>query len=69
MEFEKKTNNFSFGAGSLKTAGAGSIDKSSEVPDIPTKHDPIAIAKSVGNAAIALALLRMKKKHDRKHID
>ena len=69
MEFEKKTNNFSFGVGSVKTAGAGSIDKAEEAPDIPTKHDPMAIAKSVGNAAIALALLRIKKKHGKKHID
>ena len=69
MEFEKKTNNFSFGAGSLKTAGAGSIAKASEAPDIPTRHDPAAIAESVGNAAIALALLRIKKKHDSKDND
>ncbi len=69
MEFEKKINNFSFGAGSLKTAGTGSVDKAVKAPDVPTKHDPKAIAKSVGNAAIALALLKIKKKRSKKHID
>ena len=60
MEFEKKTEKFSFGVGSMKTAGAGSVDKAVEAPKISTKHDMKAIAKSVGNAAIALAALKIK---------
>ncbi len=69
MEFEKKSYKFSFGAGTIKTAGTGSIDRSEKAPDITTKHDTKAIAKSIGNAAIALALLKLKRKHSRKHID
>lgn len=60
MEFEKKTEKFSFGIGSVKTAGAGSVDKAVEAPKISVKHDAKAIAKSVGNAAIALAALKVK---------
>lgn len=60
MEFEKKTEKFSFGAGTVKAAGAGSLDKAETAPDISTKHDAKAIAKSIGNAAIALALLKVK---------
>ncbi len=60
MEFEKNTGNFSFGIGSMKTAGTGSIDKAVEAPKNSTKHDVKAIAKSVGNAAIALAVLKVK---------
>ncbi len=60
MEFEKNTEKFSFGVGSMKTAGTGSIDKAVEAPKNSTKHDVRAIAKSVGNAAIALAVLKVK---------
>lgn len=66
MEFEKKTEKFSFGAGSVKTAGTGSLDKAEAAPDISTKHDAKAIAKSIGNAAIALALLKVKSNIKRK---
>ena len=60
MEFEKNTGNFSFVIGSMQTAGTGSIDKAVEAPKNSTKHDVKAIAKSVGNAAIALAVLKVK---------
>lgn len=66
MEFEKKNEKFSFGVGSMKTAGAGSVDKAVEAPKTPTKHDVKAIAKSVGNAAIALALLKVKSNMKKK---
>lgn len=66
MEFEKKTEKFTFGGGTVKAAGAGSISKAQDAPDVPTKHDISAIAKSVGNAAIAIALIRLRSRSKKK---
>lgn len=37
MEFQKNTKNFSFGGGSLKTAGTGSLDKAVDAPAVETR--------------------------------
>ncbi len=66
MEFEKRIGNFSFGGGSVKTAGKGSLDKAEDAPKVRTKHDAKAIAKSLGNAAIALTALRIKSRRKKK---
>lgn len=66
MEFQKNTGNFSFGFGTQKTAGVGSLKDALIVKD--SKADKKLIAKTAvkGAAAAALVLLshslRKKKK-------
>ena len=64
MEFEKVTDKFSFGFGSMKTAGSGSIDKAVEAPkNVKTKYDKKIIAKNAAKAAILSAAVIIKHKH------
>ncbi|MBR4626247.1 MAG: hypothetical protein IKO47_00830 [Ruminococcus sp.] len=67
MEYEKNTGNFSFGFGSMKTAGSGSIDKAVEAPkNVRTKYDKKVIAKNAAKAAVLSAVVLMKGKRARK---
>lgn len=64
MEFEKTTDKFSFGFGSMKTAGSGSIDNAVEAPkNVKTKYDKKIIAKNAAKAAILSAAVIIKHKH------
>ena len=59
MEFQKNTKNFSFGGGSLKTAGTGSLDKAVETRKVCDKKN---ILKSAANAALLSAVVIFKNK-------
>lgn len=64
MEFEKNTGKFSFGFGSMKTAGSGTIDNAVEAPkNVRTKYDKKAIAKNAAKAAVASAVVIIKGRH------
>ena len=64
MEFEKTTEKFSFGFGSVKTAGSGSIDKAVDAPsNVRTKYDKKVIAKNAAKAVLLSAAVIMKHKH------
>lgn len=64
MEFEKKTDKFSFGAGSLKTAGAGKLSEAEPVQKTGTADKKkIAKAAAVAAASAAVLLLKRKMKH------
>ncbi|MBQ8348276.1 MAG: hypothetical protein IJY19_01340 [Ruminococcus sp.] len=64
MEFQKNTKNFSFGGGSLKTAGTGSLDKAVDAPAVETRKvcDKKNILKSAANAALLSAVVIFKNK-------
>ena len=63
MEFEKSTEKFSFGFGSLKTAGSGTIDKAVEAPkNIKTRYDKKQIVKNAAKAAVLSAAVILKHK-------
>ncbi len=64
MEFEKNTAKFSFGAGTVKTAGAGKLSDSVPVPK--SSPDKKKIAKTAAVAASATALFLIKRKAKRK---
>lgn len=69
MEFEKNIGDkFTFGFGSAKTAGAGTLDKAVEAPDVRTKYDKKTIAKNAAKAAAltAAVLVKHKLKKNRK---
>ncbi len=67
MEFEKNKGNFSFGFGTMKTAGAGNLSETQEVPkDIKTKHNPKEIAASAVKAAALAGLVILKHKMKKK---
>lgn len=64
MEFEKKTDKFSFGAGSLKTAGTGKLSEAEPVQKTGTPDKKkIAKAAAVAAASTAVFLLKRKLKH------
>ena len=68
MEFEKVTEKFSFGFGTMKTAGSGSVEKAVEAPkNIRTKYDKKVIAKNAAKAAILSAAVILKHKRRAKH--
>lgn len=64
MEFQKNTSKFSFGAGSIKMAGAGKASESEPVQN--GTADKIKIAKTaavaVGTAAVFLLKMKNKRK-------
>lgn len=60
MEFEKNTANFSFGAGTIKTAGAGKLSDSEPLPK--TALDKKKIAKTATLAAVSAVAILLKKK-------
>ena len=63
MEFEKSTEKFSFGFGSLKTAGSGTIDKAVDAPkNIKTRYDKKQIVKNAAKAAVLSAAVILKHK-------
>ena len=62
MEYEKNSGKFSFGFGTAKTAGAGTLDKAVDAPDVRTRYDKKAIAKNVAKAAAFSALVILKHK-------
>jgi len=63
MEFEKSTEKFSFGFGSVKTAGSGTIDKAVEAPkNVKTRYDKKQIAKNAAKAAVLSAAVILKHK-------
>lgn len=66
MEYEKNNDKFSFGFGTQKIAGSGTLDKAVEAPDIPTKHNKKEIAKSAAKAAAAIGLIALKAKMSKK---
>lgn len=70
MEFQKKCTNFSFGGGSIRTAGAGSLDKAVDAPAVETKkvYDKKVILKSAANAVLlsAVVILKHKSKNRKK---
>ncbi len=63
MEYEKNSGKFSFGFGTAKTAGAGTLDKAVDAPDVRTRYDKKAIAKNAAKAAAVSALVILKHKH------
>lgn len=64
MEFEKNTEKFSFGFGSVKTAGSGSVSKAVDAPkNVRTKYDKKLIAKNAANAVILSAAVILKHKY------
>ena len=63
MEFEKNSGNFSFGFGTAKTAGAGTLDKAVDAPDVRTRYDKKTIAKNAAKAAALSAIVILKHKH------
>lgn len=69
MEFQKHTANFSFGGGSIKTAGKGSLDKAVDAPAVETKtvYDKKTIIKAAANAALLSAVVVIKNKNRRKN--
>ena len=61
MEYEKKTENFSFGFGTMKAAGSGSVSEAEEAPkNVRTRYDKKLIAKNAANAAIRTAGVVLK---------
>ncbi|MCM1007751.1 MAG: hypothetical protein NC485_07430 [Ruminococcus flavefaciens] len=70
MEFQKKCANFSFGGGSVKTAGTGSLNKAVDAPAVETKKvcDKKVILKSAANAVLlsAVVILKHKSKNRKK---
>ena len=62
MEYEKNSGKFSFGFGTAKTAGAGTLDKAVDAPDVRTRYDKKAIAKNVAKAAAVSPLVILKHK-------
>ncbi|MCQ2468677.1 MAG: hypothetical protein MJ100_02565 [Ruminococcus sp.] len=67
MEFEKTKGNFTFGAGSIKTAGKGSLSDAQEVPkSIKTKRDVKGIAVTAAKAAALTGLVLLKHKVSKK---
>jgi hypothetical protein len=63
MEIEKKSEKFSFGFGTEKVAGSGSLDRAQDAPDnVRTKYDKTQIAKNVGKAALLSAAVIFKHK-------
>lgn len=64
MEFEKNTAKFSFGAGTVKTAGAGKLSDSAPVPK--STPDKKKIARTAAVAASAAAVFLLKRKTKRK---
>lgn len=64
MEFQKNFgDNFSFGFGSMKTAGAGKVSEAVPAPKgVRTKRDKKAIAKSAAKAAVLTAAVLVKHK-------
>lgn len=64
MEFEKNTAKFSFGAGTVKTAGAGKLSDSEPVPKSAT--DKKKVAKTAAVAAVSTAVFLLKRKLNRK---
>jgi hypothetical protein len=63
MEFEKSTEKFSFGFGSVKTAGSGTIDKAVEAPkNVKTRYDKKQIAQNAAKAAVLSAAVILKHK-------
>lgn len=57
MEFQKNTKNFSFGGGSLKTAGTGSLDKAVDAPAVETRKvcDKKKYSEKCGKRCIAVS--------------
>lgn len=66
MDHEKHFGNFTVGYGSQKTAGAGTLDKAVDAPDVPTKYDKKLIAKNILKASALSAFFIMRNKH-KKH--
>ncbi len=67
MEFEKNKDNFSFGFGSVTTAGKGNLSDAQEVPkSIKTRHDVKGIAASAAKAAALTGLILLKHKVSKK---
>lgn len=65
MEIEKKTEKFSFGFGTAKVAGSGSLDKAEEAPNsVRTKYDTKQIAKNAAKAALLSAAVILKHKYN-----
>ncbi len=64
MEIEKKNEKFSFGFGTAKVAGSGSLEKAVDAPEnIRTKYDKKQIAKNAAKAALISAAVILKHKH------
>lgn len=67
MEYEKNGEKFSFGFGTMKTAGSGDLTNAEEVPKtIKTKYDKKVIAKNAAKAAAMSALVLLKHKRSKK---
>ena len=52
MEFQKNFGNFSFGGGTMKTAGSGTLDQAVDAPEVRTKYDKKVIARNAAKAAV-----------------
>lgn len=67
MEIEKNFGNFSFGYGTMKTAGKGDLSVTEEVPQsIKTKHNKKEIAVTALKAAALTGLIVLKHKAKKK---
>ena len=67
MEYERSGEKFSFGFGTMKAAGSGSISNAQEAPkNVRTKYDKKVIAKNAVRAAVLSAAVVLKNKHSRK---
>lgn len=64
MEFEKKTDKFSFGAGTVKAAGIGNVADAEPVQKSAT--DKNKVAKTVAIAAVSATVFLIKRKIKRK---
>ena len=63
MKYEKDFQKVSFGFGTEKVAGSGSLDRAQDAPDnVRTKYDKTQIAKNVGKAALLSAAVIFKHK-------